>query len=204
MRRRAWLFVAPLLAAGWLGAPWALAQSESERPRIYKWIDENGIAHYTTDRSRIPSGLRLRSEAPGERSGREGVAPRPARDEFDSWAQRDRQPSGTVSGDVWDDGSEGLPGAASSESRFAEEPRGDASATGFTAERNDLDARIAELEAVIAEDEEAIKSLISDVGGGGALDRGDDPEFRSIAARLPKYLAELRALRERRARLESP
>ena len=35
-------------------------------PVIYKWIDENGIAHYTTDRERIPSAIRDRVESRGE------------------------------------------------------------------------------------------------------------------------------------------
>jgi len=34
----------------------------AEPPTIYKWIDENGIAHYTTDKSRIPSDVRTRVE----------------------------------------------------------------------------------------------------------------------------------------------
>lgn len=32
--------------------------SEPAAPTIYKWIDEHGIAHYTTDRKRIPDRLR--------------------------------------------------------------------------------------------------------------------------------------------------
>jgi hypothetical protein len=50
-----------LLALAVLGstAPGA-AEEESARPRIFKWVDENGIAHYTTDRDRIPSNLRGR------------------------------------------------------------------------------------------------------------------------------------------------
>jgi hypothetical protein len=35
-------------------------------PTIYKWVDENGIAHYTTDRDRIPSEIRDRVESRGE------------------------------------------------------------------------------------------------------------------------------------------
>ncbi len=34
----------------------------AETPTIYKWIDENGVAHYTTDRSRIPSEIGTRVE----------------------------------------------------------------------------------------------------------------------------------------------
>lgn len=35
-------------------------------PTIYKWVDENGIAHYTVDRDRIPSEIRDRVESRSE------------------------------------------------------------------------------------------------------------------------------------------
>jgi Domain of unknown function (DUF4124) len=35
----------------------------AEGARIYKWVDENGIAHYTTDPDRIPSSIRDRVRA---------------------------------------------------------------------------------------------------------------------------------------------
>jgi len=35
----------------------------AERPKIYKWVDSNGIAHYTTDPARIPKPLRDRIES---------------------------------------------------------------------------------------------------------------------------------------------
>lgn len=204
MRRRPPLLAAWLLAAFLLAAPSAHGQpvSAPERPRIYKWIDENGIAHYTTDRSRIPSGLRQRAEP--ERDAGDARTARPPRDEFDGWALRNRTSERAMAQDVWDDGSGGAVAAPGADPFAGETLATPASAADFQSERDDLDARIAELEAVIADDEEALKTLISDAEGGGALARGDDPEFRSIAARLPKYLAELRALRERRAQLESP
>ncbi|HEU4428946.1 MAG TPA: DUF4124 domain-containing protein [Myxococcota bacterium] len=43
----------------------ALAEEAGAPPRIYRWIDENGVAHYTTDLERVPEELRdqpLRSE----------------------------------------------------------------------------------------------------------------------------------------------
>jgi hypothetical protein len=47
------------------------ASAESEdasatTPVIYKWVDENGIAHYTTDRARIPGEIRDRVESRNE------------------------------------------------------------------------------------------------------------------------------------------
>jgi len=40
-------------------------QAQAEPPTIYKWVDENGIAHYTTDRDNIPSAIRDRVESRG-------------------------------------------------------------------------------------------------------------------------------------------
>jgi hypothetical protein len=45
--------------------------------------------------------------------------------------------------------------------------------------------------------------MISDVDVT-PLQRGDDPEFRTVAERLPRTLSELRALRDRREQLEIP
>jgi hypothetical protein len=37
--------------------------AQAESPTIYKWVDQNGIAHYTTDRDNIPSAIRDRVES---------------------------------------------------------------------------------------------------------------------------------------------
>lgn len=50
------ILAAALLSVPGPGAEVALA----EPPVIYKWVDEHGVAHYTTDRSRIPSAIRDR------------------------------------------------------------------------------------------------------------------------------------------------
>lgn len=54
-----------LLASAWIAAASAIAPTlvaRAEQPTIYKWVDANGVAHYTTDRNRIPSALRDRIE----------------------------------------------------------------------------------------------------------------------------------------------
>ena len=61
---------------------------------------------------------------------------------------------------------------------------------------SDLDARIRELEARIAEDEEALKQLISAPGADADADTEVSPELREIAARLPRLQAELASLRQ--------
>jgi hypothetical protein len=58
---------APLLAIAGVAGPVLLdaRNARAETPVIYKWVDEHGIAHYTTDRNRIPSSLRDRVEQIG-------------------------------------------------------------------------------------------------------------------------------------------
>jgi hypothetical protein len=58
---------APLIAIAGLAGPVLLGarSTRAETPVIYKWVDEHGIAHYTTDRDRIPSSLRDRVEQIG-------------------------------------------------------------------------------------------------------------------------------------------
>jgi hypothetical protein len=50
------------------------AEDEPAAPTIYKWIDENGVAHYTTDRDRIPAQIRERVERSAPR-GADVAAP---------------------------------------------------------------------------------------------------------------------------------
>lgn len=45
-----------------LGTAARAADEAPAEPTIYKWVDENGVAHYTTDRNRIPSEIRTRVE----------------------------------------------------------------------------------------------------------------------------------------------
>jgi hypothetical protein len=190
MKLRAPLLAAALLA---LAASGAAAEDEAPgaRPRIYRWVDDNGIAHYTTDPERIPAALRSRiaEPAPLVRKELEARAPQTTRE---SWAATDRPPSVAPAAPEGDAESLGPVGDFSDE----ENPQA-------RARREQLDARISELEAAIARDEEALKARISDPSSGGPLVAGDDPEFRTIASRLPEQLAELRQLREERASLEA-
>jgi hypothetical protein len=57
---------------------------QAESPTIYKWVDENGIAHYTTDRERIPSAIRDRVESVAAKPTPKapGVAAQPNREDL--------------------------------------------------------------------------------------------------------------------------
>jgi hypothetical protein len=112
------------------------------------------------------------------------AAPRP---ETEGWAVRDAVPGAAV--DSAGDSGVTVATAGGRSARAA-----DAASLGD---------RIGALESEIARDEEFMKSRISDPAAD-PLALADDPEFRSVAQRLPKLQADLRALREERERLEQP
>ncbi len=60
------------------------AHAQTEAPTIYKWVDEHGIAHYTTDRDRIPSVIRDRVESVAAKAspGAPAVAGQPSREDL--------------------------------------------------------------------------------------------------------------------------
>jgi hypothetical protein len=188
---------------------------DSPAPTIYKWIDEHGIAHYTTDFDRIPRGLRNRAGRlgpPDAAMRRERVdpsaparrtSPSPAAGDAEQWAVRD-SPADRPK-DAWD---EGDPYGYIAAPELGEED-------GFLSESEleerrqrleDIDARIASLQIDIAASEETLKTLVAIpvAAGGGPLAMADDPTFREVADRLPKLLDDLRALEDERAQLEAP
>lgn len=192
-----------LLVAG--SAPAAVLAAEpgesSAPPRIYRWVDANGVAHYTTDEDRIPPSLRRRFGLPTQPLEREpvdprapgGGAPAPAPAEpaagVDAWASQERGAAPAAAAGGPPDGEAALPAV---------------SANAAGAERlAQLELRIAELSAAIAADEDALSAWIGDPQGGDAVELGQRPEFREIATRLPKRIQELEALRRERDALES-
>lgn len=61
------------------------AAEPAAAPTIYKWVDTNGIAHYTTELGRVPRSVRgsvraLGSAGPGEGLAARDAAPGPAAD----------------------------------------------------------------------------------------------------------------------------
>lgn len=317
------LLAAALAGAGALGA--AAPAARAEAPVIYKWVDENGVAHYTTDRERIPAAIRDRiveggSAARGSdwlrRDATPGAAPAPpglpsaalpvppvapaARGEAEDverpeesdgvhavradpdWSEAPGAEATWAPGDLGEDGqpppapeatdpppvetaapppvdvpaepvptdtaarpapppppppleADGapvtaasappalpepppLPVEAPSRETLVEEPAGQAAepeapaAVAAPAPRHlppdeqaelaALDAEIAEVEARIAQDEEALMVLISETDEAPRSALVDDPRFRDIAQRLPKLQADLERLRERRAQIQ--
>jgi hypothetical protein len=171
----------------------AAQMTERATPTIYKWVDEHGIAHYTTDRKRIPDKLRDKIGRPGppkEELGRPLVkdapvedaptgkapvgeaigsqeAPRaPVRDPGEQWAVRDR--SYERPRDIWDSGDD-----------YGDTP---------TLEPTDEDE--SQSDTQVADQRQRLEDL--------------DQRIREIAGRLPGLLADLRALQDERAQLEAP
>lgn len=59
----------------------AAQPASAEAPTIYKWVDQNGVAHYTTDRGRIPREIRTRVERSSTSSSAPDVAAPPHRED---------------------------------------------------------------------------------------------------------------------------
>jgi hypothetical protein len=175
-RRLPWL-LAPALALALGGLARAAGDEAPARPPIYKWVDANGIAHYTTDPERIPAELRGLVRERREDAG----APDAPESAADAWAVRDAAPAPVETAPPE---AVGAPGS--------EAPRAHAAA-----DARELEGRIAALEEEIARDEERIKAWVSDPAVD-PVTLADDPEFRELAARLPRLQADLRSLREQK------
>ncbi len=145
-------------------------QSETE---LYRWLDRHGVVRYTTDLSRIPNARRstvvrvVPPSIPTVTSRIAPAAPVPGADPFNA-------PNQAPSVDTQDL----APNAALGASSWPE-----------------LDARIAELEMLVAKDEETIKDMISTPQTGDYDELIDSLELREIGARLPVLQGELAELK---------
>jgi hypothetical protein len=166
------------LALGLCGAVSAGAAEESVT--LYQWTDSEGIFRYTPDFDRIPRYAR-----PSAVEIRPGEAPPSKAPVY--FEPDPRSPVVAVPQQP----PETPPAGAAA--------RAPAQGSGAS---SDLDARIGELKAQIAEDEEALKQLISSPGADA--DTEVSPELREIAARLPQLQAELASLQQRRAGTGGP
>ena len=134
MRQLALLLLAILLT------PAAFADDTSEARRIYRWVDQNGIAHYTMDLERVPEKLR---DAPLSRDPVAAQAP----GSTEAWIGKDRIEA---------------PPPPSSDPSAAATANPDRVAV--------LDARIAEIEQAIAADEQLLKGELTDAAAAPSND----------------------------------
>jgi hypothetical protein len=210
-------------------APHAAAEDVVGPPPIYKWVDSNGVAHYTTDLGRVPRSVRgsVRqlggSEPAGEGYATRDVPPaggRPSAEPVPEWdvgdAPKPAPTPGRKGPEGWasTDRPAALPpeeGAEEATRTAAAEPAPDAaeaepapSPAQVAAMRTDLDARIGALEAEIASDEGSLKTFLAAPAPASPDQVAHDRSFREVAERLPKRLAELRSLQSERAQLDAP
>jgi hypothetical protein len=145
-------------------------QSENE---LYRWLDRHGVVRYTTDLGRIPKARRstvVRVVPPSTSTAKTRVAPAAPVAGVDPFT------------------------APSQQQRTNAQPLTPSAATGGSS-WPELDDRIAELEILVAKDEEAIKVMISKPQIGDHDDLIDSEELRVIGARLPVLQGELEELK---------
>lgn len=167
---------------------------ENAPPRIYRWVDENGIAHYTTDPERIPTSLRRRFGLPAEPLRNEPLDARAPAPEAapEAWAGQEK-------GDAPVATQPATPPAPEAGGEWHEGATADVAAGPAAGDRlAQIELRIAELSASIAADEDALSAWIGDPESGDPIEVGAKPEFREIAQRLPKRIQELEALQRER------
>ncbi|MBM4334398.1 MAG: DUF4124 domain-containing protein [Deltaproteobacteria bacterium] len=158
--------------------------AQSSRADVYRWVDELGVTHYTTDPETIPRRHRDSAHAivarPSRRPGpRISNAPSRAATPLPS-APEPASPEPAA---------RATPPAPSGPPVFPGPPLAPALAPG-----DPRAAELADLEARIATDRETLRQLISTKRWDSA-ELASDPGVREIAERLPRLQAELEALR---------
>ncbi len=194
---RAWAVASLVL---FVAAGPATSQQERIPPVIYKWVDINGIAHYTTDPDDIPSELRDRlDEARRRRRTETAEHAQPAEptplDPDDPWAEVSvEEPD-----DLWVvQDSLGSPNEIESDDPFGANPASDpAEERRRKAQQQELEQQIAELQAQISVDEEVLMTWVTDPEVDPVM-AADDPEFRKVALRLPRLHNDLAELEQKR------
>ncbi len=161
-------------------------------PELYRWQDRYGAVRYTPDLDRIPDSRRdtairvIRSAKPESTAS----AAQPGAMTIPTPGQKPPSATATLGAPMPD----ADPFNAPSEARRVQSQD---LTTGSAGKGSwpELDARIAELEVLVARDEEAIKQMISTPASGEYDELIHSQELREIAARLPILQGELEELR---------
>jgi len=163
----------------------AIAAAPQATPELDRWLDRHGVVRYTPDLSRIPKSRRSTvvrvvpqsiPSASTQASAQPAAPTTPPLPGVVAAADADPfnapgQARGVNTQDL-------APGSALGGSSWPE-----------------LDERIAELEALVAQDEEAIKEMISKPKSGDSDELIESKELREIGARLPVLQGELAELK---------
>ncbi len=187
---------------------------------IYRWVDEQGVAHYTFDRSVVPAALRAQLEAPrptvttatgAKPSLAAPSAPAPSAPAEPSTSQPGLLPLETAASttpavgaaasapradpptrtDLGSDPTEPSSGLDLDGDAVREGPGLDITSSFETDEFGDDTPEMRQLRQQIGEDREEIKRLIS-VGSPRQI--LPDPRLREVAERLARRQAELQLL----------
>ena len=188
------LSAAPLLASN--GAPddgSGQLRPAPTGPELYRWLDRYGVVRYTTDLSRIPDSRRntvVRVVA-GTKPQTATRAAQPGSMTIPTPGESPPSATATLGANL---------SAADPFNKPGESQRIDSQdlAPGTSFGGNswpELDARITELEVLVARDEETIKQMISAPASEDYDELIHSPELREIAARLPILQRELEELR---------
>ena len=207
-----------LALAGLLSAPLVLPALAFAT--VYKWIDENGLTHYTTDPEKVPRHLRGHWKEPetvpevAPPSVREldpeglysipgpRTAPgrRPIQDDDDlatlpAVSPGAEPPPATSGGPADTETTVEVPTAEAHPPATPSPPPVESPPSPIAAEPPAEGTRIAELEAKIARDRDLLKQLLTSDGNDGAWLR--DPRLRDVAERLSRLQRELDSARTR-------
>jgi len=169
MAKRAAAFAGLVGFALWIALPSVAIGAQQGETDLYRWLDRNGVVRYTTDRDRIPNARRdtvIRVVPPSIPAATSRAAP-----------------AAPVAG--------ADPFSPPGQTRQADAQAAAPSGRSWP----ELDARIAELEMLVAKDEEAIKEMISTPQTGDRDELIDSEELREIGARLPVLQGELAELK---------
>ena len=168
----------PLLLTLALGLAPSLASAE-----VFRWVDELGVTHYTSDRDTIPR--RFRDDA-------KTIEPTPT----PRTARRVRRASSAVTPPL-PLPSAAIPAALPATETALRRPTPVFPGPIATPSLRPGDPRgteVAELEARIAADRERLREIIS-TKRWDSTELASDPSIREIAERLPRLQSELAALR---------
>ena len=157
----------------WVALPSFAIGAQQGESELYRWLDRHGVVRYTTDLSRIPNARRatvVRVVPPSIPTATSSVAP----------------PAPVAGADPFNP-------PAPAPRADARDPASDPAVAGSS--WPELDARIAELEVLVAKDEEAIKEMISKPQTGEHDELIDSEALREIGARLPVLQGELAELK---------
>jgi hypothetical protein len=162
-------------------------------PELYRWLDRDGTVRYTPDLGRIPDSRRktVIRVVPGTKASAPTLAAQPGAMTIPTPGEKPPSAAAALGATLPDADPFNAPGEAR---RVQSQDLAPGTSFGGNS-WPELDDRIAELEVLVARDEETIKQMVSAPPSEGYDELIHSPELREIAARLPVLQGELEELR---------